>query len=85
MLGCLGHAPADWASALPPPGYLAQMKFVVAGGGVAGLAASLAVARAGHEVVVLERDPVHAAGGWRTDRFGSDLLFAPDVAARLAP
>src|SRR4051795_10925403 len=34
------------------------MRFVVAGGGVAGLAASLALARAGHEVVVLERDRV---------------------------
>src|SRR4051812_38025141 len=34
------------------------MKFVVAGGGVAGLAASLALARAGHEAVVLERDDV---------------------------
>jgi 2-polyprenyl-6-methoxyphenol hydroxylase-like FAD-dependent oxidoreductase len=34
------------------------MKFVVAGGGVAGLAASLAVARAGHRAVVLERDRV---------------------------
>ena len=33
------------------------MKFVVAGG-VAGLAASLAVARAGHQAVVLERDVV---------------------------
>jgi len=32
------------------------MRFVVAGGGVAGLAAALAVARAGHEAVVLERD-----------------------------
>jgi 2-polyprenyl-6-methoxyphenol hydroxylase-like FAD-dependent oxidoreductase len=38
------------------------MKFVVAGGGVAGLAASLAVARAGHNAVVLERDPVHPGG-----------------------
>lgn len=37
------------------------MKFVVAGGGVAGLAAALAVARAGHEVVLLERDPVDPA------------------------
>ena len=35
------------------------MKFVVAGGGVAGLAASLAIARVGHEAVVLERDHVH--------------------------
>jgi 2-polyprenyl-6-methoxyphenol hydroxylase-like FAD-dependent oxidoreductase len=34
------------------------MRFVVAGGGVAGLAASLAVARAGHDAVVLERDLV---------------------------
>lgn len=34
------------------------MKFVVAGGGVAGLAASLAIARAGHHAVVLERDLV---------------------------
>jgi 2-polyprenyl-6-methoxyphenol hydroxylase-like FAD-dependent oxidoreductase len=34
------------------------MRFVVAGGGVAGLAASLAVARAGHHAVVLERDLV---------------------------
>src|SRR3954466_3961521 len=34
------------------------MRFVVAGGGVAGLATALAVARAGHEAVVLERDRV---------------------------
>ena len=34
------------------------MRFAVAGGGVAGLAAGLAVARAGHEAVVLERDLV---------------------------
>src|SRR5262245_35537894 len=38
------------------------MKFVVAGGGVAGLAASLALARAGHEVVVIERDVVEPGG-----------------------
>ncbi len=36
------------------------MRFVVAGGGVAGLAAALAVARAGHSAVVLERDAVDA-------------------------
>jgi 2-polyprenyl-6-methoxyphenol hydroxylase-like FAD-dependent oxidoreductase len=36
------------------------VRLVVAGGGVAGLAAALAVARAGHEVVVLERDDVEA-------------------------
>ena len=34
------------------------MRFVIAGGGVAGLAAALAVARAGHTAVVLERDDV---------------------------
>src|SRR3954471_24689205 len=34
------------------------MRFVIAGGGVAGLAAALAVARARHEAVVLERDDV---------------------------
>jgi len=34
------------------------MRFVVAGGGVAGLAAALALGRAGQEVVVLERDVV---------------------------
>lgn len=32
------------------------MKFVVAGGGVAGLACALAVVRAGHSAVVIERD-----------------------------
>ena len=36
------------------------MRFVVAGGGVGGLAAALAVARAGHGAVVLERDVVPA-------------------------
>ena len=34
------------------------MRFVIAGGGIAGLASALAVARAGHSAVVLERDPV---------------------------
>ena len=34
------------------------MRFVVAGGGFAGLATALAVARAGHTAVVLERDTV---------------------------
>lgn len=34
------------------------MRVVVAGGGIAGLAASLAVARAGHDAVLLERDHV---------------------------
>ena len=34
------------------------MRFVIAGAGVGGLAAALAVARAGHQAVVLERDVV---------------------------
>jgi 2-polyprenyl-6-methoxyphenol hydroxylase-like FAD-dependent oxidoreductase len=34
------------------------MRFVVAGGGFAGLAAALAVARSGHSAIVLERDTV---------------------------
>src|SRR5215218_7566844 len=38
------------------------MRFVVAGGGVAGLAAALAVARAGHDAVVLERDLADPGG-----------------------
>jgi len=38
------------------------MRVVVAGGGVAGLAAALAVARAGHQAVVIERDRVDPGG-----------------------
>ncbi|WP_239154715.1 FAD-dependent oxidoreductase [Amycolatopsis sp. FDAARGOS 1241] len=38
------------------------MRFVVAGGGVAGLATALALARAGQDVVVLERDAIDPAG-----------------------
>ncbi|WP_112272618.1 FAD-binding protein [Lentzea terrae] len=36
------------------------MRFAIAGGGAAGLAVGLAVARAGHQAVVVERDPVTA-------------------------
>jgi 2-polyprenyl-6-methoxyphenol hydroxylase-like FAD-dependent oxidoreductase len=43
--------------------YVRRVRFVVAGGGVAGLAAALAVARAGHEAIVLERDE----GGMNAD------------------
>ncbi|KJK49851.1 hypothetical protein UK23_12625 [Lentzea aerocolonigenes] len=39
------------------------MRFAIAGGGVAGLAAGLAVARAGHTAVVVERDDVNAQDG----------------------
>jgi 2-polyprenyl-6-methoxyphenol hydroxylase-like FAD-dependent oxidoreductase len=57
------------------------MKFVVAGGGVAGLAASLALARAGHEAVVLERDLVHPDGSphgaFDLERRGIPHYFQP--------
>ena len=57
------------------------MKFVVAGGGVAGLAASLAVARAGHDAVVLERDFVHPGGppesAFELERRGIPHYFQP--------
>jgi 2-polyprenyl-6-methoxyphenol hydroxylase-like FAD-dependent oxidoreductase len=57
------------------------MRFVVAGGGVAGLAAALAAARAGHQAVVLERDTVEPRGDPRaafTDgRHGIPHFFQP--------
>ena len=57
------------------------MKFVVAGGGVAGLASSLALARAGHHVVVLERDRVPADASARdafdVERRGIPHYFQP--------
>ncbi|HEX6582411.1 MAG TPA: hypothetical protein VF056_02330 [Thermoleophilaceae bacterium] len=57
------------------------MKFAVAGGGVAGLAASLAVARAGHDAVVLERDSVHPDGSphgaFDVERRGIPHYFQP--------
>jgi 2-polyprenyl-6-methoxyphenol hydroxylase-like FAD-dependent oxidoreductase len=57
------------------------VRFVIAGGGVAGLAAALAVARAGHEAVVLERDGVgphpdpHSV--FAEDRRGIPHFFQP--------
>src|SRR3954447_20208950 len=57
------------------------MKFVVAGGGVAGLATALAVARAGHEAVVIERDLVDPTGSpdaaFETARDGIPHYFQP--------
>lgn len=57
------------------------MRFIVAGGGVAGLAAALAVARAGHEAVVLERDAVEPGADPRSafahDRRGIPHFFQP--------
>src|SRR5689334_13733423 len=52
------------------------MRFVVAGGGVAGLATGLAVARAGHEAIVLERDDVQP-GGAPLEAFGQDRRGIP--------
>lgn len=77
--------------------YVRQMRFVVAGGGVAGLAAALAVARAGHEAVVLERDAVASESdplsAFGDDRRGIPHFFQPHaflprgrrVLGRLAP
>ena len=57
------------------------MRFVVAGGGVAGLASALAVTRAGHDAVVLERDPVDAGGpaheAFDVERRGIPHFFQP--------
>jgi 2-polyprenyl-6-methoxyphenol hydroxylase-like FAD-dependent oxidoreductase len=57
------------------------VRFVVAGGGVAGLAASLGVARAGHQAIVLERDPVppdaSARGAFDVERRGIPHYFQP--------
>jgi 2-polyprenyl-6-methoxyphenol hydroxylase-like FAD-dependent oxidoreductase len=52
------------------------MRFVVAGGGVAGLAAALALARAGHDAVVLERDVV-APGASPLDVFDVERRGIP--------
>ena len=52
------------------------MRAVVAGGGVAGLAAALALARAGHEAVVVERDSVDPYGPPR-DAFGVERKGIP--------
>jgi len=58
-----------------------QVRFVVAGGGFAGLAAALAVARAGHSAVVLERDRVEpeplADGAFDVPRKGIPHFFQP--------
>jgi 2-polyprenyl-6-methoxyphenol hydroxylase-like FAD-dependent oxidoreductase len=73
------------------------MRFVIAGGGVAGLGAALAVARAGHSAVVLERDAVEWGSGplsvFGDDRRGIPHFFQPHaflprgwcVLGRLAP
>lgn len=73
------------------------MRAVIAGGGVAGLAAALALARAGHDAVVAERDDVAAdappEAAFAVDRRGIPHYFQPhaflprgrQVLLRLAP
>src|SRR6476646_3907877 len=57
------------------------MRFVIAGGGVAGLAAALALARSGHSAVVLERDAVPATdspdGAFEVQRDGIPHFLQP--------
>ena len=57
------------------------MRFLVAGGGVAGLAAALAVARGGHSAVILERDAVQPEespyGAFEVARDGIPHFFQP--------
>ena len=57
------------------------MRFVIAGGGVGGLAAALAVGRAGHEAVVLERDHVEPQdsplAAFEVERKGIPHFFQP--------
>ena len=44
-----GHATAKKATL--------QIRFVIVGGGAAGLACAVALRRVGHQVIVLEKDP----------------------------
>ncbi len=53
-------------------------RVVVAGGGVGGLGAALALARRGHQVLVLERDPLHDATS-AEDAFGWERPGAPQT------
>jgi 2-polyprenyl-6-methoxyphenol hydroxylase-like FAD-dependent oxidoreductase len=47
------------------------VRVVVAGGGVAGLGTALLLARGGHEVILIERDPIAAPPTWQ-DAFAWD-------------
>ena len=57
---------------------MGQEQIVVAGGGVGGLGAALALARRGHEVLVLERDPLHSTST-PDEAFGWERPGAPQT------
>lgn len=54
------------------------MRVVVVGGGVGGLAGALALGRGGHEVLLLESDPLHIAAD-AEEAFASERRGAPQV------
>ena len=61
------------------------MKALICGAGVAGLTTALCLARAGHEVILLEKSPVPRDGGYMIDFFGpgfdagEELGLLPDL------
>jgi 2-polyprenyl-6-methoxyphenol hydroxylase-like FAD-dependent oxidoreductase len=60
------------------------MRVVVAGGGIGGLSAAIALRRAGHQVVVLERAPKIAAVGAGITLFGNAMSALEQLGVREA-